>query len=145
MKISETLKEKSRLGIWNFRRIITPQKKPYCCSKTYKKPSLGNWKATRWERSKHAVHFWCFCIRCHATVGNTNSIKLYLMCPNMRLFGIISKTTTWAIEALDFTRRLPRWRMVTDKKNNKLWGFHIKVSPHRGGICFSATEARAIG
>ena len=37
----------------------------------------------------------------------------------MRLFGLISKTTTWAIEAMDFTRRLPRGRMVTDKKNKK--------------------------
>ena len=48
------------------------------------------------------------------------------MCPNMRLFGIISKTATWAIEALDFTRRLPRGRMLTDKKITSFEGFISK-------------------
>lgn len=59
----------------------------------------------------------------------------------MRLFGLISKTTTWAIEAMDFTRRLPRGRMVTDKKKTTSFsGFHIKVSLHKGEHLFFCYE-----
>ena len=39
MKISETLKEKSRLGIRNFRRIITPRKSPTVVVQFIKNPA----------------------------------------------------------------------------------------------------------
>ena len=41
------------------------------------------------ERGKRAVHFRCFCLKRgnrHATAGNTNSMKLYLMCPDTHFF-----------------------------------------------------------
>ena len=93
-------RKKSRLGTWNFRRIIIPQKSPtvvvqifYFCWCLQKNRSARHArecsqrpfvtpKKQPSKRGKRAVHFWCFCIKMHflknrhATTGNTNSKKL---------------------------------------------------------------------
>ena len=81
-------RKKSQLGTCNFRRIIIRQRSPTVVVQHIKNPAWEIKKQPA-ERGKRAVHFRCFCIKCwnrHATAGNTNSMKLYLMCPNMQFF-----------------------------------------------------------
>ena len=88
LNFAKLWRKKSRLGTWNFRRIDIGQKSPIVVVQHIKNPAWAIKKQPT-KRGKRGVHFRCFCIKCwnsHPSAGNTNSMKLSLMCPNMHFF-----------------------------------------------------------